>query len=272
MIVGLWCIGIKAPEGWWVTFWCFSSFKGLYRNWEVEMSRREIAVIILVMLAIFLMGFVFGRVILPRIIMWNIGTKINTPEAGISLRFFMGQKEAVSISEVAGFPVRNEEQEEPGEDTAEGADLLFATAESSHGDSWERGPEYIAEPEHLSIDVDVSMQTVKVYQDGEVIREMIASTGVEGHETPLGTFEVQNRGLWFFNAKYGQGAKYWVSFKDWGIYLFHSLAMDENGEIIEEEAEKLGQPASHGCIRLQVEDAKWIYDNIPEGTTVSIHD
>lgn len=236
------------------------------------MSRREIAVIILVMLGIVLMGFVFGRVILPRIIMWNIGTKINSPEAGISLRSFFGQKEAGSISEVAGFPVRNEEQEGPGENMAEGADLLLATTEPLHGDSSEKGPEYIAEPERLSIDVDVSMQTVKVYQDGEVIREMVASTGVEGHETPLGTFEVQNRGLWFFNAKYGQGAKYWVSFKDWGIYLFHSLAMDENGEIIEEEAEKLGQPASHGCIRLQVEDAKWIYDNIPEGTTVFIHD
>jgi lipoprotein-anchoring transpeptidase ErfK/SrfK len=48
--------------------------------------------------------------------------------------------------------------------------------------------------------------------------------------------------------------------------------MDENKEIIEEEAEKLGQPASHGCIRLKVEDAKWVYDNIPEKTEVFIHD
>ena len=33
---------------------------------------------------------------------------------------------------------------------------------------------------------------------------------------------------------------------------------------------KLGQRASHGCIRLAVWDAKWIYDNIGAGTVVSI--
>ena len=33
---------------------------------------------------------------------------------------------------------------------------------------------------------------------------------------------------------------------------------------------KLGKRASHGCIRLSVWDAKWIYDNIGAGTVVSI--
>ena len=34
----------------------------------------------------------------------------------------------------------------------------------------------------------------------------------------------------------------------------------------------LGQKASHGCIRLKVKDAKWIYDTCPEGTTVVIQE
>ena len=34
----------------------------------------------------------------------------------------------------------------------------------------------------------------------------------------------------------------------------------------------LGQPASHGCVRLCVRDAKWIYDNCAVGTTVTIGD
>lgn len=122
------------------------------------------------------------------------------------------------------------------------------------------------------IDVDISDQRVRIMQGDQVAKEMIASTGVEGHETPLGTFEIQNRGTWFFNEKYRQGAKYWVSFKDWGVYLFHSLAMDKDQNVIEEEAAKLGQPASHGCVRLKTEDAKWIYDNIPERTKVVIHE
>ena len=34
----------------------------------------------------------------------------------------------------------------------------------------------------------------------------------------------------------------------------------------------LGQPASHGCVRLCVRDAKWIYDNCGLYTTVLISD
>ena len=34
----------------------------------------------------------------------------------------------------------------------------------------------------------------------------------------------------------------------------------------------LGQPASHGCVRLCVRDAKWIYDNCSLGMSVTIGD
>ena len=33
----------------------------------------------------------------------------------------------------------------------------------------------------------------------------------------------------------------------------------------------LGTPASHGCIRLKTNDAKWIYDNIDDDTKVIIN-
>ncbi|MBK1811184.1 L,D-transpeptidase [Clostridium sp. YIM B02505] len=55
-------------------------------------------------------------------------------------------------------------------------------------------------------------------------------------------------------------------------YLFHSLPVDSNGHIIEEEAAKLGTPASHGCIRLIPNDAFWFYENIPKGSDVEIVD
>ena len=35
---------------------------------------------------------------------------------------------------------------------------------------------------------------------------------------------------------------------------------------------KLGQAASHGCVRLCVADARWIYYNCPIGTKVVISD
>ncbi|HCW51160.1 MAG TPA: L,D-transpeptidase, partial [Clostridiales bacterium] len=74
----------------------------------------------------------------------------------------------------------------------------------------------------------------------------------------------------FFSERYEQGARWWVSFRDWGIYLFHSVPVDRTGEVIPEEADKLGQPASHGCVRLSMEDARWFYETIPEGTPVDI--
>lgn len=140
------------------------------------------------------------------------------------------------------------------------------------GTSSSGGAETPAAKDAYWIDVDISEQQVNVMQGEEVLWTMTASTGVEGKETPLGDFQIQNRGEWFFNEKYQQGAKYWVSFKDWGIYLFHSLAMDKDQNVIPEEAEKLGTRASHGCIRLAIDDAKWIYDNIPERAKVSIHE
>ena len=41
-------------------------------------------------------------------------------------------------------------------------------------------------------------------------------------------------------------------------------------EILKGEFDKLGNLASHGCVRLAVNDAKWIYDNCVSGTTVTI--
>jgi len=119
------------------------------------------------------------------------------------------------------------------------------------------------------IEVSISEQKVRIYDNDTLIKNWTVSTG-ENNSTPLGDFTIQNRGEWFFSEKYQEGAMWWVSFKDWGIYLFHSVPMDRNQNIIQEEADKLGSPASHGCIRLRVEHAKWFYDNIPEGTPVHI--
>ena len=37
-----------------------------------------------------------------------------------------------------------------------------------------------------------------------------------------------------------------------------------------QEVDKLGQKASHGCIRLSMDDSLWFYENIPQGTPVII--
>ena len=59
-----------------------------------------------------------------------------------------------------------------------------------------------------------------------------------------------------------------------GGVLFHSVAGSNmtSYNLSAAEYNKLGSPASHGCIRMTVRDAKWIYDNCSLGTKVTISD
>ena len=118
--------------------------------------------------------------------------------------------------------------------------------------------------------VNLANQTTYVYEgsmnDWNLIKKFNCSTGIAGQETPSGIFTILSRGDWFFSDSYGQGGKYWVQFL--GDYLFHSLPYNEDqSEVLDYT---LGSPASHGCIRLNTEDAKWIYDYILNGTKVII--
>jgi hypothetical protein len=126
-----------------------------------------------------------------------------------------------------------------------------------------------------SVLVSIADQRTYVYEAGTLVKTLICSTGIQDgdSDTPLGDYVInesgQKRGPWFFSEREGMGAKYWVGFIG-GTYLFHSVPMDREGRIIPEEAAKLGKPASHGCVRLSLDDAYWFYSTIPDGTPVRI--
>jgi hypothetical protein len=125
------------------------------------------------------------------------------------------------------------------------------------------------------IEADVSKERIYIKEGSKTIYTMLTSSGLDTNpdtSTPEGTFYVQaEKGTTFYSPSEKEGAKYWTSWKNHGEFLFHTVPIDKNGNYIQSEAEKLGQKASHGCFRLAVQDAKWIYDNIPEGTKVVIH-
>ncbi|NLP46470.1 MAG: L,D-transpeptidase [Epulopiscium sp.] len=120
--------------------------------------------------------------------------------------------------------------------------------------------------------VEVSLKEkheVIIYKGEKEIRRMQASGGTIREPTVLGTFYIKERGPYFFSERFGEGATFWVRITD--QYLFHGIPRDKNWNIIDSELKKLGGPASHGCIRLAEEDAKWFYDHIPQDTMVIIH-
>lgn len=121
----------------------------------------------------------------------------------------------------------------------------------------------------ISVDVSLADQMVYVKSAGKVIYEMVASTGIND-STPHGTFRTNGAGGDHFYTPYDHmGADYWTRIT--GVYLFHSVPTGyDAGDYIESEAVKLGQPASHGCVRLTVADAKWIHEQLPKGTPVTI--
>lgn len=119
--------------------------------------------------------------------------------------------------------------------------------------------------------VNLNDQVTYVYTGKEnnwtLDKSFDCSTGIDDEPTPKGIFNVTGRGDWFFSKEFEQGGKYWVQF--WGDYLFHSVPYDETQSQVLDTT--LGTPASHGCIRLATEDAKWLYDNIADDTKVIIN-
>ena len=142
------------------------------------------------------------------------------------------------------------------------------------------GPGSSAKAEtNYTITVDVTNQIVTVYDTGNIsdsgiVRQMICSTGKNATPTPLGTYSLPKphsieRKEWYYFSEFNCYAK-WATRVVRGI-LFHSVLYTAKKKGPTSASTKaLGSKASHGCIRLKVEDAYWIAMNCPEGTTCKI--
>ena len=155
-------------------------------------------------------------------------------------------------------------------------DLLFNTASIVlPGDT--PVPAATPEPVPFHITVDVTNQVVTVYSrdaEGEytvVVRQMICSSGTKKNPSSIGDFTLNGRkARWCFFPKWGDYAQYWTQITS--EIAFHSViyARVDTKSLSIKSYNMLGQRASHGCIRLLVSDAKWIYDNVGKGTVVTI--
>ena len=136
---------------------------------------------------------------------------------------------------------------------------------------------YVVYPYYLV--VDVSEQRVHAYawtgsDYSNEVRTMICSTGKKETPTPLGTYSADGRAgdRWYYFKDFNCYAQY--AYRIFGGILFHSVTYSKPNEktLHTGALNNLGKRASHGCVRLKVEDAKWIYDNCPNGTTVTIQE
>ncbi|MCC8081985.1 MAG: L,D-transpeptidase family protein [Lachnospiraceae bacterium] len=90
------------------------------------------------------------------------------------------------------------------------------------------------------------------------------ANGKASTPTVGGVFSVQNKGTYFDS---GSSRCYWWT-QFYGNYLFHSVLYTKSGTL---QDGRVGMALSHGCVRLEIQNAKWIYDNVPRGTTVVVY-
>lgn len=108
-------------------------------------------------------------------------------------------------------------------------------------------------------------QQVSIFQGSKgkwkMIRTFTCATGTAKNHSPRGVFKIayKEKGWFYTSTK----ELYVTHYK--GRNSFHTRPLWNNGSV---QNPTIGKPASHGCVRCYNQDAKYIYDKMPIGTTV----
>lgn len=105
----------------------------------------------------------------------------------------------------------------------------------------------------------------------KIVRQFLVSSGKYDGYTPTGTYRISDQYQWRL-MKGGVYSQYASRFAP--NLLLHSVpyARMSASSLYTYQYNMLGQPASSGCVRMRVEDCKWIFDNCAPGTIVKIVD
>lgn len=108
-------------------------------------------------------------------------------------------------------------------------------------------------------------QQVSIFQGSKgkwkMIRTFICATGTAKNHSPIGVSKLSYKETgWYYTST----KELYVSHY-WGRNSFHTRPLWNNGTV---QNPTIGKPASHGCVRCYNQDAKYIYDKMPIGTTV----
>ena len=125
-----------------------------------------------------------------------------------------------------------------------------------------------------TIEVDLTNCIVTVFaKDGSTVLQALCTVGKEETPTPAGEFKMgKQRERFGLFEKYDCYAQYWSQID--GEIFFHSVLYNEpDGDtLIKGTYKNLGRATSHGCVRLTVPDAKWIYENVGVGSRVIVRE
>lgn len=102
------------------------------------------------------------------------------------------------------------------------------------------------------------------------VRYMVCTTGGPKTPTPVGTYRAKDARRRFSQFSTGEYAQYWM--KVVGEIYIHSLLYSRKNAnyYMPSSYRLLGSRGSHGCIRLLVPDARWVYYHMTPGSYIQI--
>ncbi|NLI54992.1 MAG: SH3 domain-containing protein [Clostridiales bacterium] len=167
------------------------------------------------------------------------------------------------------------------------AGLVLLAALAVPGKAYARDELKNDDPDKYYILLDTRNEIVTVFEKDEngeytkIVRRFLCASGRTDVDeadpedvatpTPRGIWKIGGRERFGKFANFsGEYARYWVQIV--GSIYFHSLLYSKRSvDALQRGAYyDMGQKVSHGCVRLYVEDAKWLYYYACPGTTVEI--
>jgi lipoprotein-anchoring transpeptidase ErfK/SrfK len=106
----------------------------------------------------------------------------------------------------------------------------------------------VARAERVLALVSVSQQTMKVYHENRLLFEWPVSTAKAGKITPSGIYTPE------FLSKNHRSRRYNNAPMPYAIFYSGNYAIHGTDQI-----KRLGQPASHGCVRLHPDNARILF-------------
>ena len=131
-------------------------------------------------------------------------------------------------------------------------------------------------PKTYYVKVNLQTNVVTVYKKdskGHFTVPYKAMLCSDGKETPTGSYDISWTGRWRWMGLVGGVCGQYCT-QITGDYLFHSVPYTrwyDHGSLQKGEYDKLGTTCSHGCIRLTVADARWIYNHKNDIAMVTLY-
>ena len=140
---------------------------------------------------------------------------------------------------------------------------------------WQVSATHWIDSPNLPALTSIATSLISGIQSGELPKVFGVATGQPAYPTPLGRFTIVSKQLnpWWYPPA-----------SDWARGLspvppgpgnplgtrWMGLSVPAVGIHGTPDAASIGYSASHGCIRMQIPDAEWLFEHVSEGTTVFI--